>query len=182
MTTSRCTLSLQLQMLTGARPAGVVHGPSKTLASTVVQHLTFDIVHSSSRQQQHHHHVLPPFTTAIMAPKPMRLPPMRVLRVRNPNKDEANPCLPVMSSVLGECTLSLPPSLAPFLPSANQHARRLACWASTGAGSAACATVEQSLRACMDGPPPPARKKNNINYHLSRFQKYLEGNTHKKNK
>jgi hypothetical protein len=32
----------------------------------------------------------------------------------------------------------------------------------------------------MDGPKPPPKKKNNINYHLSRFKKYLEGNTKKK--
>lgn len=37
-----------------------------------------------------------------MVQKPMRLPPLRVLRVRNPNKEAPNPCLPIMSSVLGE--------------------------------------------------------------------------------
>lgn len=37
-----------------------------------------------------------------MAKKPMRLPPLRVLRVRNPNKSEGNPCITAMSSVLGK--------------------------------------------------------------------------------
>lgn len=37
-----------------------------------------------------------------MAKKPMRLPPLRVLRVHNPNKQEGNPCVAVMSTVLGE--------------------------------------------------------------------------------
>ncbi|KAG7284960.1 hypothetical protein NEMBOFW57_009576 [Staphylotrichum longicolle] len=32
---------------------------------------------------------------------PIRLPPLRVLRVRNPNRSEPNPCLTIMSSVLG---------------------------------------------------------------------------------
>lgn len=36
-----------------------------------------------------------------MAKKPMRLPPLRVLRVRNPNKQDGNPCVTVMSTVLG---------------------------------------------------------------------------------
>ena len=32
---------------------------------------------------------------------PIRLPPLRVLRVRHANRAEANPCVTVMSSVLG---------------------------------------------------------------------------------
>ncbi|PSR75153.1 mitochondrial ribosomal protein 10 [Coniella lustricola] len=90
-----------------------------------------------------------------MAKKPMRLPPLRVIRVRNPNKQESNTCIAAMSSVL-------------------------ACWASTGYSSSTCSGVEQVLRDCMDGPKPEPKKKNNINYHLSRFQKYLEGNNSKK--
>lgn len=62
--------------------------------------------------------------------------------------------------------------------SAN-HDYPTACWASAGYASAGCAVVEQALRECMDGPKPPPKKKNNINYHLSRFKKYLEGNTKK---
>lgn len=33
--------------------------------------------------------------------KPMRLPPVRVLRVKNPNKQAERPCMQLMSSVLG---------------------------------------------------------------------------------
>lgn len=55
-----------------------------------------------------------------------------------------------------------------------------ACWASTGYASATCSGVEQALRQCMDGPQAPAAKRNNINYHLSRFQKHLEGHSNKK--
>lgn len=39
---------------------------------------------------------------------PIRLPPLRVLRVRNPNQAETNPCLTVMSSVLGTPPVALP--------------------------------------------------------------------------
>ncbi|ROW02553.1 hypothetical protein VPNG_07843 [Cytospora leucostoma] len=89
-----------------------------------------------------------------MPSKPMRLPPLRVLRVKNPNKQEGNPCIPIMSTVLS-------------------------CWASAGYATAGCAAVENALRECMDGPKAPPKKRNNINYHLSRFQKYIEGNTKK---
>ncbi|EGS22442.1 mitochondrial 37S ribosomal protein mS37 [Thermochaetoides thermophila DSM 1495] len=75
---------------------------------------------------------------------PMRLPPLPQLRVRNPNKPEPNPCLGVMTSVL-------------------------ACWASAGFNGRGCQTVEAALRACMDGPPPPRKMGNTINYHLARF-------------
>lgn len=60
------------------------------------------------------------------------------------------------------------------------NSRVIACWASTGYASSACSGVEQALRECMDGPKPPPKKRNNINYHLSRFQKYVEGNSKKK--
>jgi len=58
--------------------------------------------------------------------------------------------------------------------------RLIACWASTGYASATCSGVEQALRTCMDGPPPPKPKPNNINYHLSRFKNLLEGPSKKK--
>ena len=54
-----------------------------------------------------------------------RLPPLPKLRVRRPNQAEANPCIGVLSSVLG-------------------------CWASQGYTAQGCAALEQSLRACMD--------------------------------
>ncbi|EFX06585.1 37S ribosomal protein mitochondrial [Grosmannia clavigera kw1407] len=80
----------------------------------------------------------------------MRLPPLRVLRVREVKREESNPCITVMSSVL-------------------------ACWASSGYSAAGCATVEQALRACMDGPKPTPRPPNNINFHLARMAKKVNG-------
>jgi hypothetical protein len=59
---------------------------------------------------------------------PIKLPPLRTLKVRRPNKTEVNPCMGVMTTVLG-------------------------CWASAGPARAAqqCSMLEQQLRACMDG-------------------------------
>lgn len=82
--------------------------------------------------------------------KPMRLPPLKALRVRNPDVKQANPCITVMNSVLS-------------------------CWASAGYTAQGCAAVEQSLRACMDGPPAPKAKKSEINYHLSRMYPKIVG-------
>ncbi|PKK43974.1 hypothetical protein CI102_12997, partial [Trichoderma harzianum] len=48
-----------------------------------------------------------------------------------------------------------------------------ACWASAGYNAAGCAAIENQLRKCMDGPPPPPAPANTINYHLSRMQKYV---------
>ncbi|KAL2266806.1 hypothetical protein VTJ83DRAFT_6158 [Remersonia thermophila] len=79
---------------------------------------------------------------------PIRLPPLKVLRVRNPNRHEPNPCLNIMSSVL-------------------------ACWASAGYTGRGCTTVENALRACMDAPAPPPKAPNTINYHLNRLSKRL---------
>ncbi|KXX75116.1 hypothetical protein MMYC01_208891 [Madurella mycetomatis] len=79
---------------------------------------------------------------------PIRLPPLRKLRVRHPTRAEPNPCLTVMSSVL-------------------------ACWASAGYHGKGCSTVEQALRACMDAPQAPKKPNNTINYHLARFSKRL---------
>ncbi|KAI1164781.1 37S ribosomal protein Mrp10 [Nemania serpens] len=77
--------------------------------------------------------------------KPMRLPPLKILRVRNPNRKPERPCMAIMSNVLS-------------------------CWASAGYNTAGCAQVEQALRACMDGPPAPVPRRNEINYHLARFK------------
>ncbi|OCK80370.1 mitochondrial ribosomal protein 10 [Lepidopterella palustris CBS 459.81] len=78
------------------------------------------------------------------------LPPLPKLRVRRPNKPEINPCLGIMTSVLG-------------------------CWASSGYSVQGCAQVEQQLRACMDAPRPTTQKKNTINYHLSRMYPKIIG-------
>lgn len=34
--------------------------------------------------------------------KPIRLPPLKTLRVHNPKRQPENPCIAIMSSVLGE--------------------------------------------------------------------------------
>ncbi|KAF2136209.1 uncharacterized protein K452DRAFT_237896 [Aplosporella prunicola CBS 121167] len=91
-------------------------------------------------------------STGRVAARP--LPPLPKLRVRHPNKTEGNPCMGLMSSVLG-------------------------CWASSGYSAAGCAAVEQQLRACMDAPRPKLQKKNAINYHLSRMYPNIIG-PHKK--
>jgi len=80
--------------------------------------------------------------------KPIRLPPLKTLRVHNPKRQVENPCIAIMSSVL-------------------------ACWASAGYNASGCLAVENQLRACMDGPKPPGATPNTINYHLSRMQKYV---------
>lgn len=54
-----------------------------------------------------------------------RLPPLPHLKVKRPNRAEMNPCLGLMSTVLG-------------------------CWASSGQAAQACASMEQALRVCMD--------------------------------
>lgn len=79
---------------------------------------------------------------------PIRLPPLKVLRVRNPDKPVANPCVAMMSSVL-------------------------ACWASAGIQGRGCTTVENALRACMDAPKAPKKASNSINYHLQRLSTRL---------
>ncbi|KAK3707581.1 40S ribosomal protein mrp10 [Vermiconidia calcicola] len=79
-----------------------------------------------------------------------KLPPLPKLRVRKPDRAEANPCIGVMSSVLG-------------------------CWASQGQAAQGCAVLEQQLRACMDAKRPPVKEKSNINYHLSRFYPQIVG-------
>ncbi|KAI1089929.1 mitochondrial ribosomal protein 10 [Rostrohypoxylon terebratum] len=80
--------------------------------------------------------------------KPMRLPPLKSLRVHDPTGKREKQCIALMSSVL-------------------------ACWASAGHNKAGCATIEQALRNCMDAPPPAKPKASYINYHLSRFKERL---------
>ncbi|RYO74023.1 hypothetical protein DL770_011789 [Monosporascus sp. CRB-9-2] len=87
--------------------------------------------------------------------KPIRLPPLKVLRVRNPNGQRERPCMAIMSSVL-------------------------ACWASAGYSTAGCAQVEQALRNCMDGPQPSPPRSSEVNYHLGRFKDRLTAQAKKK--
>ncbi|CAK7214732.1 40S ribosomal protein mrp10 [Sporothrix curviconia] len=79
---------------------------------------------------------------------PIRLPPLKALRVKATAKKEGNPCMTAMSTVL-------------------------ACWASLGYSTAGCAAVEQSLRACMDTTQVQTSQSNNLNHHLRRFQSRL---------
>lgn len=69
---------------------------------------------------------MPPRTAPSLTTAP-RLPPLPKLRVRRANKAETNPCVGIMSSVLG-------------------------CWASSGYSVTGCAELEKSLRECMDVP------------------------------
>lgn len=47
-------------------------------------------------------HEHPQFDIMTGGHKPMKLPPLRVLRVRDPKRKVENPCIAVMSTVLGE--------------------------------------------------------------------------------
>ncbi|TQS32283.1 hypothetical protein Golomagni_07403, partial [Golovinomyces magnicellulatus] len=80
--------------------------------------------------------------------KPIRLPPLQTLRVKDPKRAPENPCIAIMTSVL-------------------------ACWASAGYNAAGCTAIENQLRKCMDGPPLPPAPANTINYHLGRMQKHV---------
>ncbi|EON66888.1 hypothetical protein W97_06291 [Coniosporium apollinis CBS 100218] len=93
---------------------------------------------------------MPPKVGSSTAVTASRLPPLPNLRVRRPNRADVNPCLGIMTSVLG-------------------------CWASSGYDVAGCGVLEQQLRACMDAPRPKNQKKNNINYHLSRMYPRIAG-------
>ncbi|KAL9942387.1 hypothetical protein ACHAP9_007337 [Verticillium nonalfalfae] len=74
-----------------------------------------------------------------MPQKPMRLPPLKGLRVRAPlNKKTESPCVSMMSSLLGFNT-------------------------------SGCAALENALRTCMDSPPPQDAPRNTINFHLARM-------------
>ncbi|KAK1990771.1 CHCH domain-containing protein [Colletotrichum falcatum] len=79
-----------------------------------------------------------------MPSKPMRLPPVKVLRVRQPNKKVQDPCVQIMTSVL-------------------------ACWASAGFSSTGCAALENAMRNCMDRPRKEKPAPSTINYHLGRM-------------
>ncbi|KAH0065499.1 hypothetical protein KCU82_g24238, partial [Aureobasidium melanogenum] len=94
-------------------------------------------------------------TQAVAKATAPRLPPLHKLRVRKPDQAGANPCIGVMSSVLG-------------------------CWASSGYTAQGCAALEQQLRACMDAPKAGQTKKSSINYHLSRLYPQIIG-PHKRN-
>lgn len=106
--------------------------------------------------------------------KPIRLPPLKTLRVHDPKRSVENPCIAIMSSVLG--TFSSFPTLSPpGLVKIRQLTCDIACWASAGYNATGCAAVENQLRKCMDGPAPPPAPTNTINYHLARMSKHMTG-------
>lgn len=64
-------------------------------------------------------------TTGVIREKAARLPPLPRFRIRKPNKEAVQPCVGVMSQLLG-------------------------CWASSGYTIEACGKLEEALRQCMD--------------------------------
>lgn len=89
---------------------------------------------------------------AAAAPK---LPPLPKLRVRKPDQTNANPCLGVMTTMLGmrasfvadrvsccNCAMVLKQGTMLTLD-------KTGCWASSGHTAQGCAALEQSLRDCM---------------------------------
>jgi hypothetical protein len=67
----------------------------------------------------------PPGAGAVNKVGAPRLPPLPRLKIKRPNQAQENPCLGIMTSMLG-------------------------CWASSGQGAVGCAALEQQLRSCMD--------------------------------
>ncbi|WPH00406.1 hypothetical protein R9X50_00323300 [Acrodontium crateriforme] len=92
-----------------------------------------------------------------------KLPPLPKLRIRRPDRVEANPCLGVMSSMLGTSE-----AIAYYQIDGG-------CWASQGQAAQACAVLEQQLRVCMDARKTGQTKKNNINHYLSRYYPQIIG-------
>jgi hypothetical protein len=84
-------------------------------------------------------------TQAVAKATAPRLPPLHKLRVRKPDQAGANPCIGVMSSVLGIILFCLHLLVSALTCSTG-------CWASSGYTAQGCAALEQQLRACMDAP------------------------------
>lgn len=74
------------------------------------------------------------------------VPPLPRLRVKNQlKKEQANPCLVIMSQMLN-------------------------CWASNGEGNLACKNLEVDLKNCMaKGVKVPPAPKPTLNYHAARL-------------
>lgn len=102
-----------------------------------------------------------PQALARAAPTP-KLPPLPKLRVRKPTQGDANPCLGMMTSVLGACVAITSTRDGQMdLPESCTVARLFGddiltvcicagCWASQGYTTKGCAVLETQLRACMD--------------------------------
>jgi hypothetical protein len=67
-------------------------------------YIAYRIQSTASPTIEAHKMVPKPQGTAVQSATHRPLPPLPKLRVRRPNKPEANPCLGVMSSVLGTST------------------------------------------------------------------------------
>ncbi|KAI5273873.1 hypothetical protein E4T47_02922 [Aureobasidium subglaciale] len=109
-------------------------------------------------------------TQAVAKATAPRLPPLHKLRVRKPDQAGANPCIGVMSSVLGISCRNIYCLVVPVLTHALSG-----CWASSGYTAQGCAALEQQLRACMDAPKAASSGKSSINYHLSRLYPQIIG-------
>lgn len=119
----------------------------------------------------------------MVGQKPIRLPPLKTLRVHNPQRKSENPCIAIMSNVLGRSSRPLEHADDTAHAIAGRFGGQdeadisrwgnLACWASAGYNATGCLAVENQLRACMDGPKVPKAPASTINYHLSRMQKYV---------
>ena len=91
------------------------------------------------------------------APTP-KLPPLPKLRVRRPDRTDANPCIGVMSTVLGKSRRNMRRLKAVWITDNGVCA---GCWASQGYSTQGCAALEQQLRACMDAK---------VRWHLSFYR------------
>ncbi|KAJ1922566.1 hypothetical protein IWQ60_006432 [Tieghemiomyces parasiticus] len=58
-------------------------------------------------------------------------------------------------------------------PCTIEMASLMSCWATRGIDDRHCSTVAKSLIDCMNQPKAPARRANNINYHLARLGKFV---------
>ncbi|CAK4021350.1 Hypothetical predicted protein [Lecanosticta acicola] len=100
-----------------------------------------------------------------------KLPPLPKLRVRKPDRAAANPCLTIMSTMLGETQ----PREENESDNERANVRSQGCWASSGYTTAGCAALEQQLRACMDARKGGETQKSPINHYLSRFYPQIIG-------
>ncbi|KAL5606909.1 hypothetical protein BROUX41_003285 [Berkeleyomyces rouxiae] len=92
-----------------------------------------------------------------MPGKPMRLPPLPMLQIKDPQAKPEPHCVQVMATVLG-------------------------CWAAAGYNTAGCAVLEQQLRKCMDGSKPAMPPHNAINSHLARLKRNVNPTPFRKGK
>jgi hypothetical protein len=116
----------------------------------------------------HPHPIIMPPKGASTAIQPIRLQSVSRLRIRHPDKAEANPCLGPMSAMLS--------TEAPIHVQLQSDTYFLTdCWGSSSQSSGGCAHLEKALRECMDVPRPAKGSKSSINYHLGRLFPQIRG-------